>query len=236
MENQILKLYGLSKEEIENSIEDIKQKYQGKVKISIKEKYNDSAIDISAVLDNTITDAVREIMQKLGKHVYAENNQTLYEKLAEILMIRNKKICLMEQATGGIIAMNLMAIEGASKHIVESLVIPSVDAWLTKFDLDPRVIRENSGISSKLIFMIASSMRRTSLADYYIVAVSSDADGLDVYNLENSNTQNHISLVAIGDNNGVEIYKQKTTGSVRDRINQTAKSLCYKLITELKNN
>ena len=84
--------------------------------------------------------------------------------------------------------------------------------------------------------MIASSMRRTSLADYYIVAVSSDADGLDVYNLENSNTQNHISLVAVGDNNGVEIYKQKTTGSVRDRINQTAKSLCYKLITELKNN
>ncbi len=231
---QIIKTYGLSKEEIFEKISDIAEKYSDQVKISVKEKYNDATIDILGILDNTIADATREIVVKLKDNIYAENYSTLYERLAELLILRNKKICIFEQGAGGVITSNLMSIDGAGKHIAESIVLPNADSWLTKFDIDPRVLRENSGISSKLVFMLASAMRRTILADYYIVAVSSDANGLEVYNLGEKANEGIVSLIAIGDDSGVEIYKQTLSGTTRDRINQTAKSIAYKLIRELK--
>jgi len=232
VENQILKVYGLKKSKIEDLLKEITSKYSSQVKISIKEKYIDSTIDISGENDDTIRDVSREILKKLGNNVYADSYQTLYEKLADLLIVRNKKICLFEQGSGGVIASNLLAIENASKHVAESIILPSVDSWLTRFDINPRLISENKGISSKLVFSIASSLRRTCLADYYIVSISSDAVGLDAYRV-GEKTEN-VSLVAIGDASGVEIYKQSLTGDKRDRINQTSKSICYKLICELK--
>ena len=173
------------------------------------------------------------ILQHLGNHVYADEYKTLYEKLADLLDVRNKTLCLFEEGSGGIIASNLMAIDNAGKHIKQSLIMPSVDSWLTRFDIDPRILSENKGISSKLVFMIASNLRRMCLADYYIVSISSNAFGLEVYNLETEN-KSPVSLIAIGDSSGVEIYKQQLSGNIRDQINQTAKSICYKLIQELK--
>ena len=96
------------------------------------------------------------------------------------------------------------------------------------------MLTENKGISSKLAFTIASAMRRTYLADYYIVAISSDAVGLEVYNLDKNVSENPYSLVAIGDSTGVDIFKINLSGNKRDRNNQTAKAICYKLITEMK--
>ena len=232
VKTQILKTYGLTKDEIKEKLSDIIRN-NNQLKITIKDKYLDSTIDISGEIEDTIAVVTRDIMRVLGDHVYAESYQTLYERLADLLAVRNKKICLFEQGSGSIITSNLMAIDGAGKYISESLTLPSVDSWLTKFDINPRILRESSGLSSKLVFMIASSLRRKCLADYYVVAVSSDAYGLEVYNLENKE-QESISLVAIGDSNGVEIYKQTLSGTPRDKNNQTAKSICYKLIQELK--
>ena len=232
--NKILKLYGLNKSEVEEKISEIQEKYSDLCKISIKEKYLDVSLDISGENEDNINEIIKQIFDKLKNNIYATEYKTLYERLAEILDIRNKKLCLMEQATGGVISSNLLAIEGIDKNLVASLILPSVDNWLTRFDIDPRLIRENHGISSKLVFSIASSMRRTYLADYYIVALSSDAKGLEVYNLENTNQNEIYILVAIGDETGVDIFKIKLSGDKRDRMNQTAKAIAYKLITELK--
>ena len=233
MENQILKTYGLTKDEIQTKLSEIIAEYHTKAKVSVKEKYLDATIDISSNSSDTIKDVTRLILNALEQNIYATGYETLYEKLASLLKQRNKTICLFEQGSGGVIASNLMAIDGAGKHVQSCMILPSVDSWLTSFDIDPRMLRENNGVSSKLVFMIASALRRKFLADYYIVSVSSDADGLEVYNMGETN-HGLSALVAIGDAAGVEIYKQKLTGSVRDRINQTAKSITYKLILELK--
>ncbi|MBQ9790896.1 MAG: CinA family protein [Clostridia bacterium] len=234
MANQILKTYGISREEILEKLESVSSKYDSQVKITVKEKYLDATIDISTDLSDTVADAVREILQILKENVYAEGHETLYEKLADLLCVRNKKLCLFEQGSGGVITSNLMAIDGAGKHISESIIIPNADSWIKKFDIDPRTLRENNGISSKLVFMIASALRRHVLADFYVVTLASDANGLEVYALGEQTSNEITALVAIGDPSGVEIYKQTLSGDARDRINQTAKGVAFKLIHELK--
>lgn len=232
MNNKVLKLYGLTKSQVEEKISDLING-ENNYKISIKEKYLDVSLDITSENADNVSVVIKHIFEKLNSYIYSDSNQTLYEKLAEVLDVRNKKLCIMEQATGGVLTSNLMAIDGAEKYIVSSEIIPSSDNWLTRFDIDPRLLRENKGISSKLVFSIASSLRRTHIADYYIVSISSDAPGLEAYSFENLN-DGVASLVAIGDNSGVEIYKQQLSGNKRDRNNQTAKSICFKLIQELK--
>ena len=229
----MLKLYGLTEEETYEKLSEIIENNKDICKIKIKEKYLDVSLDISSESSDNTNAVIKQIFDKLKSYIYAENNQTLYEKLADLLKVRNKKLCLFEQGTGGVISANLIAIDDTEKHIASSLVLPSTESWLTSFDINPRLLSENKGISSKLVFSIASAMRRKTLADYYVVSLSSDAVGLDSYSFGENKTEDY-ALVAIGDNSGVEIYKQKLTGSKRDRMNQTAKLICYKLICELK--
>ena len=232
--NKILKLYGLNKEEVQEKLNTVLNSLPKNTKISIKEKYLDISLDISSDAEDNINTVIKQIFDKCKNYIYADGYVTLYEKLAEVLDVRNKKLCIMEQATGGVLATNLLAIDGTDKHIVSSLVLPTTDGWIRAYDIDPRMLTENKGISSKLVFSIASAMRRTYLADYYIVAVSSDAVGLEVYNIEKGIDDNPYSLVAIGDSTGVDIFKISLSGDKRDRNNQTAKAICYKLITEMK--
>ena len=230
--NQTLKIFGLTQDEVNQKISAIKEKYDGTIKISVKEKYLDVAIDISSVNDNNISDAVREICEVLENNLYAESNQTLYEKLADCLLIRGKTICMLEQATGGVIAANLLAIDGMQEKVVKSLVLPSVSSWLSFADIPSNMLFESKGISSKLVFMLASALRRTTIADFYIVSISNSAAGIEVYKQTDSN--DNFALVAIGDSTGVEIYKEQLSGSIRDQNNQVSKSICYKLINKLK--
>ena len=230
--NQTLKIYGLTQEEVNEKISPIKEKYSDSTKISVKEKYLDVAIDISSINDNNISDAVREIFETLADNLYAESNQTLYEKLADCLTIRGKTICLLEQATGGVLAANLLAIDNVQDKIIKSLVLPNVSSWLSFADIPSNILFESGGISSKLVFMLASALRRTTIADYYIVSISNSASGIDVY--KKSGNNENFALVAIGDESGVEIYKEQLDGSIRDQNNQVAKNICYKLINKLK--
>lgn len=232
--NKILKLYGLTKTEIQEKLSDIIEENKNLCKISIKEKYLDISLDISGEDEDNINTVIKQIFDKLKNYIYADGFVTLYEKLAECLSVRGKTLCIMEQGSGGVISTNLLSIEDADKHIVASIILPSADNWLTRFDIDPKMLREGRGLSSKLVFTIASALRRTYLADYYIVALSSDAVGLEVYNLEKSADEKEYSLVAIGDPAGVDIFKINLSGDKRDRNNQTAKAIVYKLITELK--
>ena len=232
--NKILKLYGLTKEEVQEKLKDIINSLPKNVKISIKEKYLDISLDISGDSEDNINTFIKQIFDKCGNYIYADGYVTLYEKLAEVVNVRSKKLCIMEQATGGVLSSNLLAIDGADNHIVSSLILPTTDGWIRAFDLDPRMLTESKGISSKLVFTIASAMRRTYLADYYIVAISSDAVGLEVYNIEKTTQEKPYSLVAIGDSTGVDIFKLSLSGDKRDRNNQTAKAICAKLIKFMK--
>ena len=47
MANQIIKVYGLTKVDIESKIQTVKNEYKNQIKVSIKEKYLDSTLDIS---------------------------------------------------------------------------------------------------------------------------------------------------------------------------------------------
>ncbi len=230
MKSQILKLYGLSKDEIVKQNQLLEYDHR-KVSLFIKEKYNDAFVTLETkVDDNEFQKALSLFVNAFSKYIYADSDISLYERLYEFISVKNLTLCLAEQGTGGIITQNLMTFDGAEKHIKASYVLPSLKQMIDHFDLNPFKLTANRGICGEIAFDIASHIRARIPADLYIVSLSTLADGNELYYNGNA-----ISYVAIGTTHGVNMMKiERNGGTKRDFMNQVAKSICFKLINILK--
>lgn len=230
MKSQILKLYGLSKDEIVKQNQLLEYDHR-KVSLFIKEKYNDAFVTLETkVDDNEFQKALSLFVNAFSKYIYADSDISLYERLYEFISVKNLTLCLAEQGTGGIITQNLMTFDGAEKHIKASYVLPSLKQMIDHFDLNPFKLTANRGICGEIAFDIASHIRARIPADLYIVSLSTLAEGNELYYNGNA-----ISYVAIGTTHGVNMMKiERNGGTKRDFMNQVAKSICFKLINILK--
>lgn len=230
MKSQILKLYGLSKDEIVKQNQLLEYDHR-KVSLFIKEKYNDAFVTLETkVDDNEFQKALSLFVNAFSKYIYADSDISLYERLYEFISVKNLTLCLSEQGTGGIITQNLMTFDGAEKHIKASYILPSLKQMIDHFDLNPFKLTANRGICGEIAFDIASHIRARIPADLYIVSLSTLADGNELYYNGNA-----IAYVAIGTTHGVNMMKiERNGGTKRDFMNQVAKSICFKLINILK--
>lgn len=230
MKSQILKLYGLSKDEIVKQNQLLEYDHR-KVSLFIKEKYNDAFVTLETkVDDNEFQKALSLFVNAFSKYIYADSDISLYERLYEFISVKNLTLCLSEQGTGGIITQNLMTFDGAEKHIKASYILPSLKQMIDHFDLNPFKLTANRGICGEIAFDIASHIRARIPADLYIVSLSTLAEGNELYYNGNA-----ISYVAIGTTHGVNMMKiERNGGTKRDFMNQVAKSICFKLINILK--
>jgi len=226
--NQTLKLYGLSAEQINEQLKDLDV---ASVKTYVKEKYRDAFLYVEQKKDEqSFNSALAKIVEHFNTYIYADKDVSLYERLYEILSLRNKSVCLMEQATGGILTSNLLAFEDSEKKVKASYVLPSVKAMIDHFDLNPFKLTANRGLCSEIAFDIACNLRSRIIADIYIVCISTLAEGNELY----YNNDSKIGYVAIGTQNGVKLFKLESDANKRDFSNQLAKTICFKLINILK--
>jgi len=230
MRNQTLKLYGLTLDQINQEL-DALELDKKTIKTYVKEKYLDAFLFVEAKNNDEekFTSQVAKIVSAFSKYLYADRDISLYERLYEVLSIRNKTIALMEQGTGGIITSNLLAFDGSEKTVKASYIMPSVKTMIDHFDLNPFKFTANHGVCGEIAFDIASHIRSRIVADLYVVCVSSLAEGNNLYY-----NGNNISYVAIGMESGVKIFKIESDAKKRDMMNQVAKTICFKLINILK--
>ncbi len=229
MTSQTLKLYGLKAEEIEKRIANLDFD-KNSVKTYVKEKYLDAFLYVeSKGNDDLFKINLAKIVREFQEYIYADRDVSLYERLFEVLKLRNKTVSIMEQATGGILTNNLMAFEGAEKLVKVSYIIPSIKGMIDHFDLNPFKLTVNHGVCSEIAFDIASNIRSKILSDLYIVCVSTLAEGNELYYNNGS-----VAYVALGSSGGVKLFKVESDLKKRDFMNQVAKTICFKLINILK--
>lgn len=227
MFSQVIKLYGLSNEEILNKINELRL---GGVKVYVKEKYLDAFVSITSENNEEFTSALASVTRTFADYIYAERDISLYERLFEAISARKVSLCLFEQATGGIITQNLLSFDGAEKYIKVSYVLPSIKQMIDHFDLNPFKFTVNHGITGETAFDIAKHMRARTPADIYIVLVSTLAEGNELYY-----NRGEVAYGAIGTQSGVNMLRvEKQGGTKRDFMNQIAKKVCFKLIKLLR--
>ena len=109
-----------------------------------------------------------DLCDKLEDGLYAEQDQSIAEVLAEFLTENGLIISTAESCTGGMVASRIVDVPGASKFFHEGVVTYSNQAKMDRLSVDPATLARYGAVSKE----VAKEMAYGLLNRYIDVAVS----------------------------------------------------------------
>lgn len=173
-------------------------------------------------LDRNISqDIISGIYGKLRKFIYTDDNISLYHLAVDLLKISNKKIAIAETITKGRIIDNLLLCENCDNRIIQGFVAPS--ALNLKDTLSIPEEQFNHGDNNvEICYEMAAGLLEKTNADFVIT------------NCGNLNQE--FCYIAVGDIDGIHVYKNRCSGSADRLVETLAKSSVFYLIKKIKQN
>lgn len=226
-----IKTFGICEKDIYSILGDlIKNKYKilfitypKDLEVTLLVRYNETLSP--DILQNFIV----KIYEKLNKYIYADSDISLVGQVYELLKLSKKRIAIAESVTGGNIVSTLVKnCEGISEFLIEGIVSYSNESKMKRLQVNSQVLQKYSAISIETAYEMAAGLIETSNADIVVCTT-----GNSVLN-ENSGLKT--SYIAVGDEDGIHVYKNSFLGNreeVIDRITQTA---FFYLIKNIKQN
>jgi competence/damage-inducible protein CinA-like protein len=125
------------------------------VKLSLQEKEGDSLL-------NQVSSDVRSVY---GEHLVAEDDETLAENVAGLLIHSGKTLSLAESCTGGWIAKMLTDIPGSSAFLERGAVSYSNEAKSDWLKVPEEVFSGSGAVSEECALAMARGILRTAVTD-----------------------------------------------------------------------
>ncbi|MGD9900944.1 MAG: nicotinamide-nucleotide amidohydrolase family protein [Spirochaetales bacterium] len=224
-----LKTFGLKKSEALVILADLlKNKnlikiliYPNELELTILIKYSvlTPKEDINAFLQNVI--------ERLKNFIYATSNLNIYEVAFNLLKINGIKLAVAESITGGNIVSNLIKNNvGISEYVVEGITCYSNESKINRLNVDHNTLSTYSAVSVETAYEMAAGLLETTKNANFVLATTGYASG------EGENTG--LVFVALGNYDGIHVYKNKFTGTRESIIEMATKTALFYLIKKLK--
>lgn len=105
-----------------------------------------------------MTDA--KLSARLGEAIYARDEQTMVNVVAELLVKNKQTLALAESCTGGYLAHTLTNVAGSSNFFLAGLVTYSNAAKSKLLEIPPEFIEQHDAVSMEVGQAMASNVRR----------------------------------------------------------------------------
>jgi len=170
LESVYLRVFGIGESSVEDSLLDLidgqtnptiaTYAKDGEVTLRITARYpkNGSGTD----LIRPVTD---EIKRRFGDAVYSEDNRSLEEVVAGLLMEKKKTISLAESCTGGLLAAKLTDIPGISSAFDRAAVTYSNRAKMEELGVRKETLERYGAVSEQTAKEMALGIRKVSDTD-----------------------------------------------------------------------
>ena len=176
--------------------------------------------DINKTLLN---DCIASIYQRLRKFIITNEDTSIYQLALDLLTLSNKSLCLYETITAGNIALNLSKCNSVAKHLIESCRVGFTQNNIVReLNISQSVISKYGFNSVNTAYEIAGALLDNTQCDLVLLT------------LGNIN-EDKICYIAVGDNDGIHIYKSNINDKNK-AINVLSNSAIYYLIKKLKQN
>ena len=109
--------------------------------------------------------AAGEIRDRLGRYLFAENDETMDTVLAGLLRDSAATLALAESCTGGLIAARITRVAGSSAWFLEGAVTYSNSAKTRMLQVPAELIEFRGAVSAEVAAAMASGARAASGAD-----------------------------------------------------------------------
>ena len=109
-----------------------------------------------------------KIMEKIGPYVIGTNNETLMEKVKQLLQVHDQSIAAAESITGGLFTDQLIAVEGASQVCRGGIVCYDTRSKRDVLNVSPNTIARHGVVSEACVKEMADKVRSLMDSDFGI--------------------------------------------------------------------
>lgn len=169
---KFLKCFGLPEATFDAMISDLK--FEG-INLSFRVTFPETKIKLVARSESEeeskelVAKAADKIRERLGSHVYGEDEETLEEVVGNLLISKKYNLAIAESCTGGMIANMITNVAGSSSYFERGYVTYSNESKIELLGVKPAVIKEHGAVSKETAIAMAEGARKMSKAD---IAVS----------------------------------------------------------------
>lgn len=98
---------------------------------------------------NLVLEKKQDVLERVGEYCFGEDDESLEQKVIELLEKHNKTIGAAESLTGGLFSSNLVSVSGASKVFAGSLITYQTKAKQDVLGLSPEWISKYGVVSKE---------------------------------------------------------------------------------------
>ncbi|MEK4301784.1 competence/damage-inducible protein A [Oceanobacillus sp. FSL W8-0428] len=154
IQSTVLKFIGIGESNLEHELTDM---IHGQTNPTIAPLAQDQGVVIRVTASASskedaqklVADKKQEILARIGEYCFGEDDQTIENKVIELLAEKEKTIGAAESLTGGLFSSNLVSAAGASNVFAGSLITYQTSAKESLLDLSPEWIAEYGVVSKE---------------------------------------------------------------------------------------
>ena len=163
-----LKTFGLSEAAVDQAVAGVDL---AGVEIGFYPRFPENHIVLSvrdkdaAAARSRLSIAEKEICRRIGRHVFARDDETLEEAVAKLLKEKELTIAVAESCTGGLITDRLTDVPGSSGYLERGLVCYSNRAKTELLGFPEKVLQDHGAVSEETARLMAEGVRRLAGTD-----------------------------------------------------------------------
>lgn len=154
LKSKVLRIIGVGESKVENDLLDLIQK-QINPTIATYAKDGECTVRVTAKARNIeeaeqlILPVSKEIKNRFKEAVYGEDETTIEEEVAKILVANNLTIAVAESCTGGMVSSSLINYPGISSVFMEGCVTYSNEAKIMSLGVKPETLKSVGAVSEE---------------------------------------------------------------------------------------
>jgi len=225
-----LKAFGLNYSQVDKVLNVFKNNSMG-ITLSYSTELFDTKICIGysdSTDTNELNNFISQICETMKKYIYATEDISIQNMALDLSNIAGKKISLLESLTNGQVYIDYLDsnYKVAKKSFATTTVCRHVSDLNYLSSLDRNMITSNGLYSVESVYEIATAVLNENNCDIAVVSIAS----------YDENTNNCISIIAVGDVDGIHIYKNVYNDKFINIKKIISNSISSNLIKKLKQN
>lgn len=165
--SKVIRTFGIGESHMAEKVSDLIENMKNPT-VAPYAKQNEAILRITAKgkdefeAKKLIEPIAEEIKKRLGDYVYGEDDDTLENVVARMLIDNNMTISTAESCTGGLLAAKLINYPGISKVFMEGAITYSNEAKLSRLKVKKETLERYGAVSSEVAAEMALGIAKTS--------------------------------------------------------------------------
>ncbi len=166
-----IKVLGPGESQVEEMLADVLDHPQG-CSVALLAQDGEIHIKLTAEGSNhadshkTMDDLTGLICQKLDKHVFGFDDETLPEQIGKRLVAKGKKLAVAESCTAGLLGSMITEVAGSSDYFWGGVISYSNDSKMKVLKVKAATLEQHGAVSRPTAEEMALGIRQLSAADY----------------------------------------------------------------------